>query len=371
MYSRKFVEENTILLTVTGSRMYGMATLFSDWDWRGIFVKPKNEYLGFYSFEQKDNGWDEEGLNITPFNKLSKDTVIYDLRKYLSLASKGNPNILELLYSKDYAYVTEVGQELIKHRESFLTPKVKYSYVGYAYSQIKRMENHRKWLLDPPKAPPVMEDYGFTDHYPILSTSEVMAFCEFLYDSVRNKVEYLAPTEMFHDLLFEQIDYKALFKTYAFEETHLDKISKITGTDENFILKVQNSKRYYKDLRKWENFLRWKKKRNPERARMEAMCGYDVKHATHCVRLLIQALNIVEKGVVITSISDFDKHHEQFIRELKLGETRYEALKEFADELFEKVYNTNFGVLNKPLSHIQLSNLFISLLELHEKGKAK
>ena len=60
-YTRKYVEENCILLTVVGSRMYNMHTETSDWDWKGIFARPMSSYLSFQQIEQKDGGWEEEG----------------------------------------------------------------------------------------------------------------------------------------------------------------------------------------------------------------------------------------------------------------------------------------------------------------------
>lgn len=351
--------------------MYGMATPSSDWDWRGVCVRPAKEYLSYATFEQSENFNGEIGLGVPPFSDLSNDTVIYDLKKYLSLANKGNPNILELLFSTDYAWLTDAGIKLVKNRHHFLTRKCKNTYVGYAHSQIKRMENHRKWLLNPPTAAPEPKDYGFSDNYPLMNIGDVLAFCEFLYDSVRHKVEYLQPTEDFHDLLFERIDYKALFKTYEFETKHFDKISNLTGVDENFIVKVQNSKRYYNDLKHWDNYNRWKTSRNPERAKNEAKCGYDTKHATHCLRLQYQALGILENNHLYVSIDDFPGDGATFLRKVKAGKVSYEEVSAKSRELFELIYRSDFSVLRHPLGPHDLTELFIELVETHAKDKTR
>ena len=369
MYSRYWIEQNCILLTLTGSRMYNMHTSSSDYDWRGIFARPMYTYLSFEQCEQKDGGWDtEEGLGIEPFSSLSKDTVIYDLKKFLHLANKGNPNIIELLFSHNYVYLTDVGKELIKIRKAFLNESCKRTYIGYAYSQLKRMENHRKWLLNPPTIKPEPENYGFCDSYPILSKADVLAFCEFLYDSVKNKIEYLEPTEEFRTLLFEKLDYKALFKTYEFEEKSISVIKKLTGVDDNLILKVQNSKKYYNDLKYWLNYQNWKAHRNPQRAAMEAKCGYDVKHATHCLRLLYQALGIFEEQHIEVNVDDLPYERGNFLRKIKAGEVPYKEVEAESTYVFEKLNAINKKILPKPLTPKELSHIFIKLVELHENG---
>ena len=309
------------------------------------------------------------GLNQEPFNSLSKDTVIYDLKKFLHLANKGNPNILELLYSHDYAYLTLVGEELIKNRRLFLNSNCKHSYVGYAYGQLKRMENHRKWLLHPPTSEPNPKDYGFSDNFPIMNRGDVLAFCEFLFDCVRNKIEYLQPTQEFHDLLFERFDYKALFKTYEFPESTQNMVGLLTGVNDNLIARVQGSKRYYNDLKYWQNYQNWKKNRNPDRAAMEAKCGFDVKHATHCLRLLYQALGIFENQYIEVVVDNLPNERGDFLRKVKAGKVEYHEVEKEATSLFSLLNNKNKKDLSDPLTPPELTDLFVNLVKLHEKTK--
>lgn len=129
---RKQVENCTILLGLSGSRAYGtFIEGVSDYEYKGICIPPKDYWLGFKQFEQKDSGWaTEEGI----FSQLDRapDSVIYSLKKYLSLATNANPNILELLFLEDYQYSWKEseGIKLIENRNLFLTKKVKYSYSG-------------------------------------------------------------------------------------------------------------------------------------------------------------------------------------------------------------------------------------------------
>ncbi|MBC1258888.1 nucleotidyltransferase domain-containing protein, partial [Trichormus variabilis] len=172
------VEKRTILVGLAGSHGYGLNRPDSDLDFRGVFIAPKRYYLGFDHIEQKDAGWDEPG--IFPLLDGNKDTVIYELRKILQLLSGANPNVLELLWLNEYPVLRDVGQHLINHRKLFLSKKVKHTYSGYAFAQIKKMETHRKWLLNPPEKKPLPSDFGIEDEAPLIK-DDLNAFLEYLY----------------------------------------------------------------------------------------------------------------------------------------------------------------------------------------------
>lgn len=57
------VEQRIIFVGLAGSRAYGLNRLDSDYDYRGVLIAPKRYYLGFDLIEQKDSGWDEEGIS--------------------------------------------------------------------------------------------------------------------------------------------------------------------------------------------------------------------------------------------------------------------------------------------------------------------
>ena len=52
--NREEVEKRTILLGIVGSQAYRINTATSDIDLKGIAVAKKRHYLGFETFEQKD-----------------------------------------------------------------------------------------------------------------------------------------------------------------------------------------------------------------------------------------------------------------------------------------------------------------------------
>ena len=64
----------------------------------------------------------------------------WELQKFLLLALKANPNVLECLYSPIVEKITPLGQELLQLRESFLSKLVFQTYSGYVASQFKKMQ---------------------------------------------------------------------------------------------------------------------------------------------------------------------------------------------------------------------------------------
>lgn len=72
--------------------------------------------------------------------KKDTDTVMYTLKKYVDLCAKGNPTTLELLYNRPecYLYVSDIGMELIKNRDMFLSKKIYHAYYGYICDCLSR-----------------------------------------------------------------------------------------------------------------------------------------------------------------------------------------------------------------------------------------
>jgi predicted nucleotidyltransferase len=70
------------------------------------------------------------------------DTVVYELRFYVSLLCKQNPNVLSLLWlrEEDYLHVSPLGRILLGHRHLFRSRDQAYAtFMGYANGQLKRM----------------------------------------------------------------------------------------------------------------------------------------------------------------------------------------------------------------------------------------
>lgn len=334
------VESRTILIGLAGSHGYGLNRPESDLDYRGVFIAPKQYYLGFDKIEQKEAGWDREP-GIFNFLNGQQDTVIYELKKFIQLLAGANPNILELLWLKQYPVKTAVGEYLCQHRQMFLSKRVKHTYSGYAFAQIKKIESHRKWLLNPLQEQPTPEQFGLGEERP-LSKEELHAFLEYLYALIRSKIEYLAEAEELHQLLTGDIDYKGLLKQHHLTDEVLEYTQNLTNSRGDFIKLLQKSQQYQNALREWTAYQSWQTNRNPTRAGMEKKSGFDLKHAMHCIRLLRGGLEILRSGEVLVDRRDAGDADE--LKAILHGELTYDQVTQLADDLvaeLDKAYATS------------------------------
>jgi predicted nucleotidyltransferase len=124
--------DRVIYRCVVGSRAFGLDTDESDTDRRGIYLPPAELHWSLYGVpEQLENdssvGWNGE-------------ECYWELQKFLIMALKGNPNILECLYTPLVEHSTPLVEELLAMRECFLSRLVYQTYNGYVMSQFKRMQ---------------------------------------------------------------------------------------------------------------------------------------------------------------------------------------------------------------------------------------
>ena len=130
--------ERVIYRCVIGSRAYGLEDDASDTDRRGIYLPQADLHWSLYGVpEQLENDETQE--------------VYWELQKFIVLALKANPNVLECLYSPIIESVTPLGEELLSIRDAFLSKLVFQTYSGYVASQFKKMQTdirnqgHVKW----------------------------------------------------------------------------------------------------------------------------------------------------------------------------------------------------------------------------------
>lgn len=86
-------DQQLILLEcISGSRAYGLHTPQSDTDLKGVFLLPKKVFYGLEQTEQLNNE--------------TNDEVYYELKRFIDLLTKNNPNILELLATPEDYIIT-------------------------------------------------------------------------------------------------------------------------------------------------------------------------------------------------------------------------------------------------------------------------
>jgi uncharacterized protein len=119
--------DRVIYRCVVGSRAFGLQTCESDTDLRGVYLPPAQSHWSLYGVpEQLENEATQE--------------TYWELQKFLVMALKGNPNILECLYSPLVEFASPLALELLELRSVFLSKLVYQTYNGYVLSQFKRIQ---------------------------------------------------------------------------------------------------------------------------------------------------------------------------------------------------------------------------------------
>lgn len=151
---RKVPSDNEIILEgYRGSISHGVyiPDHIDDKDIFGIFVPPKEYIIGLNTweiYEHKEDEW---------------DILHYSIRKFFSLALKGNPNTICLLWLNPefYTKLTDLGLRLIENREIFTGKHCYHSFTGYAYGQLRRMTHFHFEGYMGDKRKKLVEKFGY------------------------------------------------------------------------------------------------------------------------------------------------------------------------------------------------------------------
>ena len=126
--SRNNLFERVIYRCVIGSQAYGLADLESDVDRRGIYLPPADLHWSLYGVpgQLEDHKTQE---------------AYWEIQRFLVLALKANPNVLECLFTPLIETATPLAEELLQNRSMFLSRLVYQTYNGYVLSQFKKMQS--------------------------------------------------------------------------------------------------------------------------------------------------------------------------------------------------------------------------------------
>ncbi len=119
--------QRVIFRCIIGSQAYGLAGAESDVDRRGIYLPTAEQHWSLYGVPEQ-----------LEFDETQE--AYWELQKFLVLALKANPNVLECLYSPLVEFVTPLGEELLGMKQLFLSRVVYQTYNGYVLSQFKKMQ---------------------------------------------------------------------------------------------------------------------------------------------------------------------------------------------------------------------------------------
>jgi len=293
-----------IFESVCGSQLYGTNTPASDTDWRGVVIPPIQVYFGTQKFEQLETK--------------KPDRVLYSIDKAVKLVAACNPNMIELLFVPEQfiEHCHPFWQRMIDNRDLFVSKKARHTFSGYAFSQLRRIKQHQRWLTDAPEQPD-REAMGLNPH------------------------------------------------KRDFNEDHLNALRIIPRDliqeDHREIIRAELA--YSAAQREWKEYQRWCKERNPARLHLEQQFGFDVKHASHLVRLLRMGEEILDGRGVIVNRRGVDADE---LKSILQGAWSYDELVAYADAMDAKLdalYETS--TLQHEPDHAAIENLLMGVFEEH------
>lgn len=159
------VPDHTILLVHGGSHAYGTATEDSDHDYVAVTIEPPERVFSLRT--NPEAAQRTISTRSQPVGQPSSaddwDMAVHPLRRYLALAAKGNPNMLECLWAPEVQTWgrSNYGVQLRNRRGWFIGRHLITPYLGYMRSQMQRFMAPQ---VDPSPDSPrrkLIEEHGY------------------------------------------------------------------------------------------------------------------------------------------------------------------------------------------------------------------
>lgn len=287
-----------MLLGVGGSYAYGTNHEGSDIDFRGVTLQLPSDLIGLTGFEQYEDD--------------KTDTVIYGFNKLVKLLLESNPNTCEMLGLDEDQYLIKsgLGQELIDNSRMFLSKRAVKSFGGYAGAQLRRLQNAiaRDTLPQSDREKHILKSVmnaldDFNRRYAGRDAGSMRLYID-KTESPEMDMEIFVDAEYKH---FPLRAYADLWGTMRTVVRDYDKIGK-------------------RNKKKDDNHLN--------------------KHAMHLIRLFMMAIDILEKGEIITHrVNDLPillaiRRGEYMLPDGTFSPDFYELLEEYERRLDEAAART-------------------------------
>lgn len=139
-------------LVLAGSRLFGIETADSDYDYAGALIEPISYRVGLENYRQQIDGkqsQSQQGFEQHQFKGDNYEGSIYSLWKLASMFAEGNPTILTLLFADpirdDYGICTPEFREIVSsvksgHRFMKYMEAQRKSMIGQRAQHVKRLE---------------------------------------------------------------------------------------------------------------------------------------------------------------------------------------------------------------------------------------
>jgi len=315
---KSLVEKNKILEFVSGSFLYGTNVQTSDTDMQGLFVAPKNYYLGLDTVEEVDLSI----ISKTDDGKNDCDAIdrkFNELRKFVKLAMAGNPNCIEQVFvpNSSIIYISDIGRKLLDSYSLFPSKLVKQRFIGYALSQIKKSKV---------KPDNFIELTQFKADYESLDQNTWRSW--------------------FHTKLVEFKYINSIITKHI--KFHTD-FATVGGLNFNLNVKIKD---VYNSV-----CVRLSKASNRQDGWLKH--GLDLKYSMHSVRLMFEGMELLKTGKII-----FPLTYRDILLDIRNGKLTLQEIEELTDQTFKELDNFESELPSTP-NHHKINQLLIDLVEEH------
>ncbi len=298
-----------LLEVISGSRAYGTSTPESDTDIKGVFIAPRDVWMGWPRSAQ--------------INNASNDIVFYELGRYAELLAKNNPNLLEMLFTPEDCIVRRHPCMDRFTPALFLSRLCFDAFAGYAGTQIRKARGLNKKIVKPqPAARRSAMDFCY-----VLEGQGSVGLAPWL--AARGWRQHdcgLAAVPHARDLYSLYHDpggaagYRGLWTNLENTEIRVSRIPHDALPDAWMSFNQDGFKTH---CREWREYHEWLGCRNEARyeGTMRHGQGYDAKNLMHTFRLLDSAEEIARHGRLTVRTPN-----REWLLRVKAGEFAYDDL---------------------------------------------
>jgi len=311
-----------LLECVSGSKAYNLQVPTSDTDLKGIFILPKQELYGMTYTEQVSNA--------------SNDEVYFEIKRFLELLAKNNPNILELLNTPpDKILYRHPAMDNI-HVADFLSKLCLDTFAGYAKTQIKKATGLNKKMNQSFEK----ERKSIAAFCYVVTDNKTMGLEEWLNKHSFTQQECgLSVLPHFRDAyalyhqqqLRESKQLAGIFSGAAANDVVLSAIP--AGVIPLAVMHF-NKDGYSIYCKEYKAYWDWVENRNDARFALNQSLGknYDTKHMMHTFRLL----NMAEEIALYKEVRVF-REDRDFLLSIRNGEFEYDTLVEMVNTKLQRM----------------------------------
>jgi uncharacterized protein len=309
-----------LLKCISGSQAYGLALPHSDTDIKGVFILPKKEFYGLAYVDQVNND--------------TNDVMYYEIKKFVGLLLKNNPNILELLSTPDDCVLHRHQVMGLLKPEMFLSRLCNQTFGQYAYAQIKKARGFNKKIMNPlDNKRKTIVDFC----YVVKGQGSIPATVWLAVQNFKQEDCGLVRIDHMRDLyaLFHQSQSDRKFSgIFSGEEANDVSLSSVPEGLQPKAILYFNKDGYSVYCKEYKQYWEWVELRNEERYDNTVSHGknYDAKNMMHVFRLLNMAEEIARYKQV-----NVRRPERDWLLKVRAGEFMYEELLEKAEEKIQMI----------------------------------